>query len=263
MVEPKYPGAVEHYVNLGACYNGDALAPLLPQMKGCMQGYKGAYQQAYRALAAAAQLTEDNRLSLLTDQTLARMQKRAQGIIQRQCGRRKAAQPGRVRQYFLSAITHKGILIRRDTALSQCSRIYELCDSYRTAHILLSHLLSGFVQAGHDVVVCPDPMFPLQPEHLLVPDLSLAFLRCPDRTPETQAPYRRIRLDAMLEPELLRRSRPRLRFAQRVARSLTEDAIADLRRAKDMHDQLESIYNPHVDFHRVNAMADELIQKIM
>ena len=263
VVEPKYPGAVEHYVNLGACYDAQALAPLLPQMKACMQGYKGIYQQAYRALSAAAQLTEDSRLTLLTDEAVARLQKRAQGIVRRECGQKKATEPGRVRQYFLSAVTHRGVLTHYDTALSQCSRIYALCDRYRTAHILLSQLLSGFVRAGHDVVVCPDPMFPTQAEHLLVPGLSLAFLSTPGNSPFGLKPYRRIRLDAMLDPELLRRSRPRLRFAQRVARSLIGDAVADLGRAKAMHDELEAIYNPHVDFDRVNAIADALIKKIM
>ena len=67
MVEPKYPGAVERYVNMGDCYNKEALWPLRQKIADCMSGYKGCYQRAYRCLNAAADIMEDQRAVLLTD----------------------------------------------------------------------------------------------------------------------------------------------------------------------------------------------------
>ena len=262
VVEPRYPGAVEHYVNLETCYNAKALHPLLPQLRQSMTGYKDCYNRAYRALSAAGQLMEESRLTLLTQNTLNKLRKRASGILSRECRRKKNAQPGRVVQRFLSAITHKGPVCHYDTAFAQCSRIYELSDSYRLSHIMLSYLLSGFTQAGYNVVACPDPMFPQQPQHLLIPQLSLAFLSCPAGVSLPQKPYRRIRLDAMPEAELVRLHRPQLRFSARIARSLTEDAVQSLTQAKDMHDRLEAIYNPHVDFQRVEEFAQDILTRL-
>ena len=262
VVEPIHPGAVGHYVNLGACYDVHALRPLLPQMKQCMTGYKDCYSRAYRALTAAAQLMEDNRAALLTQEVLDKMQRRAAGILSRECKNKKNTPPGRVCQRFLSAITHKGVICNYDTAAAQCERIYELSDSYRTAHHMLSHLLSGFTRGGYDVIACLDPMFPRRLEHLLIPELSLAFVTCPAASPMSQKPYRRIRLDAMPDAELLHMHRPRLRFSAKVAKSLIDDAVQSLSKAKAMHDELESIYNPHVDFQQADTMAQEIINKL-
>ena len=67
MVEPKYPGVVERYVNMGECYDKQALWPLRQEIMNCMSGYKGCYQRAYRCLGAAAEIMEDQRATLLTD----------------------------------------------------------------------------------------------------------------------------------------------------------------------------------------------------
>ncbi len=56
MVEPKYPGLVEQYVNLGACYQKDGLQSIRQELMSCMKGYKGCYQRAYRCLGAAAEI---------------------------------------------------------------------------------------------------------------------------------------------------------------------------------------------------------------
>lgn len=61
VVEPKYPGVVERYVNLGECYDMAALRQRRAEIMGCMKGYKACYQRAYRCLTAVAQIGEDVR----------------------------------------------------------------------------------------------------------------------------------------------------------------------------------------------------------
>lgn len=262
MIEPKYPGVIERYVNLGECYDTAALSPLRPEIMGCMAGYKDCYQRAYRCLGAAAQIISDMRATLSSPELEQRMQKRAAGILGREV-RRRAQSPGSVTQRFLSAITPKGEVTLFETAQAQCGRIYELSDSYGLAHTMLAHLLAGITAAGYDVVACPCPTTPERLEHLLVPQLSLAFVSSSPAVPFPGQPYRRIRLDAMVGTELLRRSRPRLRFSRKVAASLVEEAVSSLAQAKAMHDALEAIYNPHVDFDRVSRTAQAITTEIL
>jgi len=261
VVEPKYPGVVERYVNLGDCYDTAALSPLRGEIMGCMTGYKNCYQRVYRCLDAAAQIASDMRATLLTPALEEKMQKRASGILSREVRRQKGHAPGRVTQRFLSAVTHKGEMTLFETAQAQCSRIYELSDSYGLSHTMLTYLLASITAAGYDVVACPSPVAPERLEHLIVPQLGLAFLS--SSAPVPGHPYRRIRLDAMVGPELLRRSRPRLRFSKKIAASLMDEAVSSLSQAKQMHDALEALYNPHVDFDRVDAMAREIIGQII
>lgn len=263
VVEPKYPGVVESYVNLGECYDRAALGDLRASIMDCMRGYKGCYQRAYRCLGAAAEIREDVRATLLTEGLEQKLAKRAKGILSREVKPRRGAQPGQVRQRFLGAVTHRGQLCLYGTALAQCQRIYELTDRYALAHPMLAHLLSGAVNGGYDVVACPDPMAPERLAHLLIPQLSLAFLSSAPDLPFQGEAFRRVRLDSVADAEILRRNRPRLRFAQKVSAALVEEAVDSLAQAKAMHDELESLYNPYVDFGRVSAAAQAIAEEIL
>jgi len=233
VVEPRYPGAVERYVNLGDCYNTQALWPLRQEIMSCMRDYKGCYQRAYRCLSAASEIMEDQRAALLTADSLQKLAKRARGILSREAPRRRGVEPGAIRQRFLGAVTHRGELCLYGTAFAQCQRVYALLDHCGLAHELLIHLLSGFSAAGYDVTACPDPMAPDRLAHLLVPELGLAFLsRAGELAPPGGKPYRRIRLEDAAGSELPRRNRPRLRFAKKVSAALLEEGVSALAQAK-------------------------------
>ena len=261
MVEPKYPGVVERYVNMGDCYDKAALWLRRREIMDCMSGYKSCYQRAYRCLDAAAEIMEDQRAALLTDTLSQKLAKRAQGILSREIPKRKAAQPVQIRQRFLSAVTHKGPMCLYSTALAQCGRIYALSDSCGLAHEMLIHLLTGAVADGFDVIACPDPMAPDRLAHLLIPQLDLAFLS--GNVPFAKAAHRRVRLDMAADGDVLRRSRPRLRFAKKVSSALVDEAVDSLAQAKTMHDDLEAHYNPYVDFDLVEKLAYNVWTEIL
>ncbi len=262
VVEPKYPGAVERYVNLGDCYDKPALEQIKPEIISCMEGYQDCYARAYRCLAASAQIGEDVRALLDTPYLEAKTAKRARGILSREV-KKTGGEPGRATQRFLGGVTWRGLLCRFDTADALCKRVYELSDSYGLAHSLLTHLAAGAMAAGHDVILCPSPMAPDRLEHLLIPALSLAFVSTRPGLSYERRPYRRIRLEGMADPELLHRNKARLKFSCKVSAALMEEAVESLAQAKAMHDALEQLYNPHVDFPRVYQTADRIAQRLL
>ena len=262
VVEPHYPGAVESYVNLGAYYDQAGLATVKHRLISVTQGYKACYHRAYRCLTAAAQLIEDDRSLLLTKELDVKLAKRTRGILSREI-KKSGGETGKSIQRFLGAITWKGTLCNYDSVLTLCKRIYELSDSWGLAHGMLMQLAAGAMSAGHDIISCPSPMFPDRMEHLIIPSLSLAFVSTPSAHSLPFRPYRRIRVDAMADSELVRRSRARLRFAHKVASALTQEAVSALAQAKAAHDELESIYNPYVDFRQVYHTADTLAARLL
>lgn len=262
VVEPRYPGVVESYVNLGECYDKAGLQLVRQEIMGCMTGYKDCYKRAYRCLGAAAEIAEDMRAILTTEALEEKAAKRARGILSREV-RGEGGGSGLVKQRFLGAVTHQGLVRYYDTADALCKRIYVLEDSYGLSHLLLTHLLSAVTAAGYDVVACPSPMAPDRLEHLLIPELSLAFLSASPALPYGKRPARRIHMDAMADPELARRNKARLRFSRKVSSALTDEAVSSLAQAKAMHDELEDLYNPHVDFDRVYRIADDLAAAIL
>ena len=262
VVEPVYPGAVESYVNLGDCYDHTALSGIRHQIMACMSGYKDCYKRAYHCLTAAAEIAEDMRAILTTEALENKAAKRANGILGREI-RKRGNGSGQVTQRFLDAVSHQGTLTYYGTADTLCKRIYLLEDSFGLAHLLLTHLLTGATSAGYDVIACPSPMAPDRLTHLLIPELSLAFLSALPGSDVHKHPYRRIRMDAMADPELTRRNKARLRFSRKISAALTDEAVESLAQAKSMHDDLEALYNPHVDFEKVYRIADDLASEIL
>ena len=62
----------------------------------------------------------------------------------------------------------------------------------------------------------------------------------------------------MADAELLRRNKARLKFSRKVSAALVEEAVDSLAQAKAMHDELEGLYHPYVDFGR-GALEGERI----
>ena len=257
VVEPQCPGVVDRYIDLSGFYDRAGLQPPKEQIQAAFTEYQGRYKRVYRCLGAAGELRRDMNELLDTDAVQQRLAKRAAGIIGREL-KKPGTGPSRPRQRFLSAVTHKGFVSLWDTVDAQAGRVYELADSYGLAHHLLNPLLTAGLAAGHQVIACPDPMAPDRLAHLLVPELELAFLTAQG----LEDPYRRLRLDGAVDEILLRKNRSQLRFAQKVHTALVEEAVHSLTQAKEMHDQLEGLYNPYVDFGLVEETARQIFEEL-
>ena len=262
VIEPRYPGAVDSYIDLGRFYDRRGLTPLRQDIIDAADGYKAQYTRVYRCLDAAGALRRDRRELILTPALRARLAKRAAGIIRREI-KKNGGSRGTAAPRFLSAVTCRGRLCLWETVGAQARRVYELSDPYGVSHELLSPILAAALEAGHDAVACPDPMAPERLAHLILPGAGLAFVSSAPGMAYPQRPYRRLRLDAMADPELCRANRARLRFSQKVAAALEDEAVSGLARAKEAHDALEALYNPHVDFDGVYAAADALAAQLL
>ncbi|UQT48954.1 hypothetical protein M5E87_02425 [Flavonifractor plautii] len=263
-MEPKYPGLVERYVNLGDCYDRAGLQPLRQELMGCMKGYKACYQRAYRCLTAAAQIGEDLRSLLLTPALEAKMAKRARGILSREV-KKGDGEAYRAVQRFLGGVTWKGVLCQFETVDALCKRVYELADTYGLAHSMLTHLAAGALASGHDVIVCPSPCSPTGWSTCSSPACPWP-LSAPPLPPLSQTP---------LPPHPAGRhggrgaAAPQQGPAQVLPQGLRRPGGGGrglLAQAKAMHDELEGLYNPHVDFDRVyqtaQAITDELTARL-
>ena len=137
-----------------------------------------------------------------------------------------------------------------------------LQDTYGLAFPMLQRIHTAASARGFRAVVCPDPEHPDRIQHLLLPELELAFVTSREGMAYTGPAYRRVRLDAMVDAAHYKRFKARLRFSARVADALREEGLEALREAKAAHDQLEAVYHPHVDFNGVDQMVREELTRI-
>ena len=250
VLEPKYPAAVDRYVDLGRFYDLTAAKAAAEEVKAHTHDYQAAYVRAYRSLKAARQVELDAMTAVAQTFDAGRAERRIEGIIARELRGRRGRR-GKTARRFLGSITHKGYLWRFDSVDTLCPKVYEFSDSWELAAPYLARLHEAATEQGWDTILCMSPEAPGQAEHLLIPGLGLAFVTSRPGMDYGKKPYRRIRLDAMAEPS----GKARLRFQTRMTALLREEGITALKEAKASHDALEAVYNPYVDFDGVRVLA--------
>ena len=196
MVEPRYPAAVERYVDLGVCYDVAAAKARREEIVRHTTACSAAYQRAFRALAAARAMADSAAALAVEGMDRDKLRRRGEGILSRELRGRGRGEPDQYR--FLGSPTCQGPLWRFDTAADLCPRIYQLQDSYDLAAPLLEQIRAAARGRGFYAIVCPDPEHTERIQHLLLPELGLAFLTSRESMRYEGSAYRRIRVDAMV-----------------------------------------------------------------
>ena len=99
-------------------------------------------------------------------------------------------------------------------------------------------------------------------DHILIPSLRLAFLTDNSWHPVQLPGVQAVRCTRFLDRENLARCRARLRFNERAANELLEQAVALMAQAKSCHDELETYYRAAVDFEAVNTEVQKCAEML-
>lgn len=261
-IQAKHPGLIEHYINLGDCYHNHILQENRNAILSATQAYKETSAHSLPALSTAGELSQTISNILQSPKLTERLHKRATGILNRDIKVKPKAQSGAITQRFLSANTPQGRITLFHTATQSCDKIYQLWDSYGIAHGILMPLLTGAVQRGHSAIACLNPMNPAHLEHLILPELSLAFLSSSPSLPLEGEHFRKIRLETMLDSGLLKQNRSRLRIYRKMYHSLLDEIVHIQADNLSVYQKLEEIYHTAVNFDQVSALTASLGETI-
>ena len=107
VIEPRYPAAVDRYVNLGQCYDVDRLKERRREIVACSEGYQAEYRKAYACLHACRAVRAEVEESLRPWMNGEKLRRRLNNLwLRLRPGRKKTA--GRERRRFLGGLTPAG-----------------------------------------------------------------------------------------------------------------------------------------------------------
>lgn len=256
VLEPRYPGASGLYLDLGSFLDAGAMQGALGAAADLNRCYKAHYADAYRLLAAAAALRVKGQPGLVMDDERGRVREKAARFAARELP--KGGGTGRLRERFVSALSCRGRVSLLDT---EGLRLVALDDRFGLGGEFLAVLAESAAQRGLDAVVCRDPLEPERIEALLLPERALAVVA--EERPGARKADRRLHLDAIPNSTRLAPLRPALRARARESEALLARACASLAAAKALHDELEALYRPHVDFAGLDALTEDHIRWIV
>ena len=226
--EPRLFGADSDYVNLGRFCRLPLTEKDRNRALALNRAYKERYQAAYAHLEAAAALEKAEELrdaEVLREEEM-RMRSLLEALPDHEgpCVREKR---------FLSAISCRGLIRLNSADNMLCKQNYYFRDD---GSVLARAAAIAASKTGR-VILCPRPLRPSQLEAVLLPELSIALLRAPAAVPIPRG-------ELLLSHEAL------------------SQGMDALREAKALHDKLEAVYRPYMNFGALTAYTEEYIEKL-
>ena len=262
VVEPDAPGADEIVVSLYHTIQAEKLAPYRNEVKALFARNAALRGRAARYIASAGSLMLDSRRAEACSANFEKVRRYVKRLCTRLLPRTDGTPSEELR--LLSAITPKGMVFYHSTVQALADRFVVFRDEYGAVSRLLLELIRAEALArGYHIITCPCAMHPEdQIDHLFIPALRLAFLTDnrwhPVQLPGVQA----VRCTRFVDRENLSGYRARLRFNERAAAELIDQAVALMAQAKSCHDELETYYLAAVDFAEVEAVTAECIKQL-
>ena len=255
VMEPDAPGADEVVVSLYHTINAAALHAHTDEVKALFARNAALRSRAARYIASAGSLLLDSRRAEACSTNFDKVRR----YVKRLCARLLPRTDGTASEELrlLSAITPKGEVFYQNSIQTVADRFVVFHDDYgAVSRLLLELIRAEALTRGYHIITCPCAMHPEDKiDHILIPALGLAFLTDNVWHPIQLPGVHTVRCTRFLDRENLSGYRARLRFNERAAAELMEQAAALMAQAKSCHDELETYYRAAVDFAAVDAAA--------
>ena len=255
VVEPDAPGADEIVVSLYHTLDAGKLAPHREEIRALFARNAALRSRAARYIASAGSLMLDSRRAEACSANFEKVRRYVKRLCTRLLPRTEGTAGEELR--LLSAITPKGMIFYGSTVRALADRCIVFRDEYGAVSRLLLELIRAEALArGYRIITCPCAMHPEdQIDHLFIPALRLAFLTDNRWHPVSLPGVQAVRCARFVDRENLSAYRARLRFNDRAAAELLDQAVALMAQAKSCHDELETYYRAAVDFEEVGRVT--------
>ena len=262
-LDPKAPGIFEKVVSLYHTLDSDRLRQSREDMTELLQQYQCLRSRAGRYLASAGGLLLDSRRAAACSTDFEKIRNYTQRLAHRLLPNKGTI--GSVKYRLLSGITPKGLVFFDGTVRALAlKQIIVFHDEYgAAARLAMTILLQEAQERGYAVVACPCAMHPEdKTDHLLIPELGLAFLTSNSWHTMRFSGQKNVHCSRFTDKAHLANFHNRLRFNRKTAAELIAQAVDLMAQAKQVHDRMEDIYRPAVDFAAVNKAEEALIQEL-
>ncbi len=269
VIDPKNPGAVDTIINLGEFWSEEGIRKNRSRIIESNEKIADIFRVVYHYLLAAESMYDSIAQIRQRDRRYSADYGIAMDIIGDELGSGyKREKAGKVRKFFVGAITPQGLI----------NYIPGLIDPYKKVYVMntevgggteniTSLIMEAALCRGFDAEAFYCPMKPEKKlEHLLIPELSLAIVTSNSYHSVGSGNHSQERIeinltradslsDTSLPKEMAEESSHRME-------ELITRAVYYLGKAKQEHDLLESFYIPNMDFKGIEELRRSIEEQI-
>ena len=266
VIEPRCPGAVEQYVNLGDAWDASRLASRKNEIAGLNARIKDAYERAYAGFAEALRIHDEWEKIYIENMDFQAANDVTREVIESLFGDKRGGRESRVDHRYLGAATPGGAVDFVPNLTAGLSRrIFIKGRPGSGKSTMLKKIAATAAERGFDAEVYHCGFDPNSLDMVIVRELGFAIFDStapheyfPERdSDEVLDMYVRCikpGTDEAYETEL---NDIRGRYAAKM-----KESIGHLAAAKSFHDDLERIYGEAMDFTVVDRKRDAIRREI-
>ncbi len=256
--EPHYPGVCGEIVNLGELWDGAVLRLRREETEEYFRIKSDAYARAYRLLSAAGIAERDVIRVYERSADMAKLESAVRRLLKQRVG--KGGGEGGVTRRFITAHSVIG-KVRVNTLDEMAEQTVTVSDSHGFGHIYMRALYDTAASQRIPLIAAPDALLPEYYEAIFFPREKV-LVKLADGG-EYERGDVRVNCGRFIRSENIRGERSKLRFSEKAAEALTEEALSSLAEAGDVHARIEEIYKSAMDFAGVTKIANELVERII
>ncbi|MGJ7920659.1 PRK06851 family protein [Neobacillus sp. LXY-4] len=266
VIEPKAPGAVEEYVNLGEAWYTASLTAQKGVILELTHKVSESFQQAYALFAEALKIHDEWEEIYIDNMDFQKANEFTSQLIQELFANKIGTGESVVRHRFLGAATPKGAVdfvqnLTEDTP----NRYFIKGRPGSGKSTLLKKLVSHAEANGFDVEVYHCGFDPNSLDMVIVRELGFSIF---DSTaPHEYFPSRQgdeiiDMYEHLITPGTDEKYQKELTEISNRYKEKMREAISFLAQAKAYHDELEEIYRPALNFEKLDQIAEEIQTKL-
>lgn len=262
-IDPVYPGCRDEIVDLGACWDRSKIAQKEDEIIPACAENKALLKKAARFISAAAEMQNDTFHCALETVDAAKIGRFVTRFAARELPT-VSERMGNESRALISGVTPKGRIVFSDTLTELADEIVSIEDEYGTASRMINESLKAAAMlAGYDVISCYCPLHPkTKAEHIIIPRRRLAVTTSNAAHRIEPDKVKRVHSTRFYSKRLLDQKKERMGFNRRATAELIGEASNILSEAKSAHDKIEKYYIDAMDFSKVDAVAERIIEEI-
>lgn len=266
VLEPKAPGAVEEYVNLGVSWDTEKLAAHTKEIIEIQEDIRKCYENAYAEFANALKVHDEWEKIYIANMNFSKANQLTEEVSDRLLGTAAFNKPSCVKHRFFGGSTPYGAMDFVENITGKITTRYFVKGRPGTGKsTMLKKILEDAQSRGIDVEVYHCGFDPDSLDMLLFPGLDLCIF---DSTaPHEYFPSREGDLVIDVYAELVNNHTDE-KYETELADILVRykfyigEGTAHLAKAKKYHDELEKYYIEATNFNIIDSIYEELYDKV-
>jgi hypothetical protein len=266
VIEPKAPGAVEEYINLGEAWDSEKLATSKADIVKLTGKISESFQTAYSTFAEALSVHDEWEKIYINSMDFDKANTLTNSLIDKFFGKMKLNKVSDVRHRFLGAATPQGAVDFVPNLTEDLSKRYFIKGRPGSGKsTMLKKLAAVAEERGFDVEVYHCGFDPNSLDMVIVRELGFAIF-------DSTAPHEYFPSNAtdeiidmyeeLIAPDTDETFAEDIEGIAKRYKDKMQEAISYLANAKSLHDELEEIYVGSMDFEVIDAIGEKVQAEI-